>query len=183
MTASFRPTPSMTKPPFHCREIDEADWPTILRIQSEVYYEFDPEPESVMRSKAAYGPLTSCVAVDQNAAIVAYCLAHPYPPNRAAVLGTEDSLPRVPTDNLYVHDLAVQHASAGRGVAQTLFNHVTSTARVKGYRTISLVAVQQAASFWKKLGFTPAAQSTINHSYTGAATFMTKAIDAATVID
>ena len=170
----------MTKPTFYCREIEQADWPTILRIQSEVYYAFTPESEAVMRSKATHGPLTSFVAVDQNAAIVAYCLAHPYPANRAAVLGRDDPLPMTPTDNLYVHDLAVQKASAGRGVAHTLFNHLASTARLKGYRTMSLVAVQQAASFWRKLGFIPAAQSTINDSYTGAATFMTKAIDTAT---
>jgi ribosomal protein S18 acetylase RimI-like enzyme len=170
----------MTKPTFYCREIDEADWPTILRIQSEVYYEFTPESEAVMRSKATYGPLTSFVAVDQNAAIVAYCLAHPYPENRVAILGTEDSLPMTPSDNLYVHDLAVQEASTGRGVAQTLFDHLTTIARFKGYRTMSLVAVQQAASFWRKLGFTPTTHSTINDSYTGAATFMTKSIDKAT---
>lgn len=159
---------------FHCRDIIESDWPAILRIQSEVYYEFAPESEAVMRSKATCGPRTSFVAVDEQHAIVAYCLAHPYPPNQVAVIGTADSSELEPTNNLYLHDLAVEKASAGRGVAQTLFAHLTTIAQSSGYQTISLVAVQQAAGFWTKMGFNPSTHATINDSYTGDATFMTR---------
>ncbi len=173
----------MNKPTFHCREIVEADWPAVLRIQSEVYYEFAPESEVVMRSKSACGPSTSFVAVDQNLAVVAYCLAHPYPLNRIAVLGATDLSALPPTDNIFVHDLAVQKATVGRGVAQALFNHLTSVARSLGYRSMSLVAVQQAASFWTKMGFTPSMQATINESYTADATFMTKIIELHVVDD
>ncbi len=161
---------------FHCRHIIESDWPTILRIQSEVYYEFAPESEAVMRSKAARGPRTSFVAVDKQFAIVAYCLAHPYPPNRVAVLGTTDLCELEPTSNLYLHDLAVEKASAGRGVAMSLFDQLVDIAQSTGYRTMSLVAVQQAAGFWTKLGFTPSTHATINDSYTGEATFMTRSL-------
>ncbi len=158
----------------HCRTIVETDWPAILRIQSEVYYEFTPESEAVMRSKATRGPATSFVALDQDANVIAYCLAHPYPPNRTAVLGIADSLPLTPTENLFIHDLAVQKASARCGVAQALFNHLTSVAQSDGYRTMSLVAVQQAASFWTRMGFTLSTLGSINDSYTGDATFMTR---------
>jgi predicted N-acetyltransferase YhbS len=167
----------MVNHPHHCRTIIEADWPAILRIQSEVYYDFTPEPEAVMRSKAIRGPDTSLVAVDRESNVVAYCLAHPYPADQTAVLGTADPSPLTPIDNLYVHDLGVQKASAGRGVAPGLFNQLTSVARLEGYRTMSLVAVQHAARFWTKLGFTPSARATINDSYTGDATFMTRAIE------
>ncbi len=166
----------MSKHLYHCRTIIEADWPAILRIQSEVYYEFTPESEAVMRSKANCGPAMSFVAVDRESDVVGYCLAHPYPADRAAVLGTSDSLPLTPTDNLYIHDLAVEKASAGLGVAQLCFNQLTSVARRHGYRTMSLVAVQQAASFWTKMGFTPSTLASINDSYTGDATFMTREI-------
>ena len=161
---------------FQCRNIIESDWPTILRIQSEVYYDFAPESEAVMRSKAIRGPGTCIVAVDQQHEIVAYCLAHPYPPDRAAVLGTADAGDLEPSDNLYLHDLAVQKASTGRGVAQALFNHLTTVAQARGYQTMTLVAVQQAADFWKKMGFASSTQATINNSYTGDATFMIKSI-------
>lgn len=167
----------MNKPTFQCREIIEADWPAVLRIQSEVYYEFAPESEVVMRSKGACGPATCLVAVDQSPVVVAYCLAHAYPLNRIAVLGTTDLSTFAPTDNLFVHDLAVQKATVGRGVAQALFNHLTSVARSLGYRSMSLVAVQQAAGFWTKMGFTPSMQATINESYTADATFMTQTIE------
>ena len=159
---------------FHCPDIVESDWPTILRIQGEVYYEFTPESEAVMRSKAVRGARTSFVAIDQQDAIVAYCLAHPYPPNQVAVLGTVDLRELEPTNNLYLHDLAVQKASSGLGVAQTLFDHLTTVAQSTGYQTMSLVAVQQAAGFWTKLGFSPSTHGTINDSYTGDATFMTR---------
>ncbi|GAA4451526.1 GNAT family N-acetyltransferase [Novipirellula rosea] len=164
----------MTKHPHHCRTIIEADWPAILRIQSEVYYEFTPESEAVMRSKAIRGPGTSFVAVDQESEVIAYLLAHPYPPNRTAVLGTAEPSSSISTDNLFVHDLAVQKASAGRGVAQALFSQLTKVACTEGFRSMSLVAVQQAASFWTKMGFIPSKQATINDSYTGDATFMSR---------
>lgn len=161
---------------FHCRGIIESDWSTILRIQREVYYEFTPESEAVMRSKATRGPRTCFVAIDEQFAIVAYCLAHPYPPNQVAVLGTADSIALEPTNNLYLHDLAVQKVSTGRGIAQLLFDHLTAVAKLSGYQTMSLVAVQQAAGFWKKLGFTSSTQATISKSYTGNAIFMTRAV-------
>lgn len=165
-----------THHPPHCRTIIEADWPAILRIQSEVYYEFNPESEAVMRSKAERGRGTCFVALDQNSAVVAYCLAYPYPADRTAALGVVDASPLTPTDNLFVHDLAVQKASAGRGVAQALFGHLATVAGRGGYRTMSLVAVQQAASFWAKMGFIPCTRAALNDSFTGDATFMVRVL-------
>ncbi len=158
---------------FHCRNIHESDWPTILRIQSEVYYAFTPESEVVMRSKATCGPRTSFVAVDQQLAVVAYCLAHPYLPNQVAVLGSADLSDVEPTDNLYLHDLSVRKVSSGCGVAQKMFDHLITIAQSSGYRKMSLVAVQQAAGLWTRMGFTPANNVTINDSYNGEATFLT----------
>ncbi|QDV24981.1 GNAT family N-acetyltransferase [Aureliella helgolandensis] len=164
----------MTEPPYSCRAIIEADWPSILRIQSEVYYDFAPEPESVMRSKALQSPATCFVATGTAAEVIAYCLAHPYPANRTAQLGTADTDPINPTDNLFVHDLAVQKASEGCGVARALFTQLSSAAQADGYRTMTLVAVQGATDFWSKMGFTPSANATIHESYTGNAIFMMK---------
>ncbi|TWU48877.1 Acetyltransferase (GNAT) family protein [Rubripirellula tenax] len=161
---------------FHCREILESDWLAILRIQGEVYYDFTPESESVMRSKTTLGPRTCFVAVDQERSVVAYCLAHPYPAHQIAVLGAAGPAELEPTTNLFLHDLAVQKDFFGRGVAHALFDHLTTVAQANGYQTMSLVAVQQAAGFWMKMGFTPSTRATINKSYTGDATFMTKAI-------
>lgn len=162
--------------PYYCRTIVEADWTAILRIQSEVYYDFSPESEAVMRSKADLSHATCFVAIDHSSTVIAYCLAYPYAADRTAALGTVDASPSTPTDNLFVHDLAVQKASAGRGVAQALFSHLTTIARSEGYRTMSLVAVQQAASFWSKMGFTPSTQAVVNDSYTGHATFMIRTL-------
>ncbi len=166
----------MIDPKFQCRVIFEEDWAAILQIQSEVYYEFAPESETVMRSKVTRGPTTSFVAVDQYSAIIAYCLAHPYQANRTPVLGTLDNSVSMPTDNLFLHDLAVKQTSSGRGVAKSLFNHLLIVAKSEGYRSMSLVAVQQAASFWTKIGFLPSTRVTINNSYTGDATFMTRSL-------
>lgn len=177
---------SKTTAPHHYRTIVEADWPAIMRIQSEVYHEFHPESEAVMRSKASHSLTTSFVAIqvsDDEATdtltgvterVVAYCLAHPYPSNRVAVLGTVYSASAADTDNLYVHDLAVQSVSSGRGIAQTLLQHVTAVGKSSGYRRMSLVAVQDAAAFWVKMGFTPSSDVCVDKSYAAAATFMTR---------
>lgn len=176
----------MTTSPQQYRTIVDADWPAIMRIQSEVYHEFHPETEAVMRSKTSHSLATSFVAIDVDIEgatdtvtggterVVAYCLAHPYPSNRVAVLGTVYSASAVDTENLYLHDLAVQRASAGRGIAQTLLNHVIAVAKSSGYRTMSLVAVQDAAGFWGKMGFTPSSEVCVDESYAIAATFMTR---------
>lgn len=177
----------MTRPQRHYRAIIEADWPAIMRIQAEVYHEFDPESEAVMRSKASHSLTTSFVAIDVANAevtdnmitgcterVVAYCLAHPYPSRRVAVLGTAYSASTADSDNLYLHDLAVERASSGRGIAQTLLHHVTAVAKSSGYRTMSLVAVQDAEGFWLKMGFTPSSNVCVDESYAAAATFMTR---------
>lgn len=176
----------MTASSHRYRAIVDADWAAIMRIQSEVYHEFHPESEAVMRSKASHSLTTSFVAIDvvEDGAtdtfsggaerVVAYCLAHPYPSNRVAVLGTVYSESAADTDNLYLHDLAVQRASSGRGIAQSLLHHVTAVAKSSGYRTISLVAVQNAAGFWVKMGFTPSSDVCVDESYAAAATFMTR---------
>ncbi|TWU09845.1 GNAT family N-acetyltransferase [Allorhodopirellula heiligendammensis] len=158
----------------HCREIIETDWGAIMRIQSEVYYEFAPESEVVMRSKLTQSPATCFVATGSNNLVHAYCLAHPYPPDRVAVLGRVNSERWAPSANLYVHDLAVQQGSTGRGVAQALFHHLTSVALAHGYRTMSLVAVQQAAGFWERMGFLSSTAVTIDESYASGAIFMTR---------
>ncbi|TWU46964.1 GNAT family N-acetyltransferase [Rubripirellula reticaptiva] len=161
---------------FHCREIIEADWPSILCIQSEVYYDFAPESEAVMRSKVDRGRFTSFVAVNRCTAVVGYCLAHPFPRNRTAVLGELDISPVERTTNLFLHDLAVQEASAGCGVARAMFNHLTGIALSMGYQTMSLVAVQKAAGYWTKMGFAGSAEAAINQSYKGTGAFMTKSL-------
>lgn len=178
----------MTTRQYQYRTIIDADWPAIMRIQSEVYHEFPPETEIVMRSKASHSPATSIVAIDVvkggatdtvtsgTESVVAYCLAHPYPRNRVAVLGTVCSESTIDTDNLYLHDLAVQRSSAGCGIAQRLLSHVMTVAKSRGCRTMSLVAVQDAAGFWMKMGFAPSNEVCIDESYAATATFMTRKI-------
>ncbi len=170
----------MNKPSIHYRTIIESEWQSILRIQAEVYYAIVPESESVMRSKANCSPETCSVAADSDERVLGYCLAYPYPLDQIPSLGvqlargTNIPAPATSTANLFLHDLAVDKSSGGRGIAQSLFQQVTVAARTLGYTTMSLVAIQQASGFWSKLGFTPVYNTRVDSSYATDAQFMSR---------
>ncbi len=158
----------------------ESDWHSILRIQAEVYYAIVPESEFVMRSKANCLPETCFVASDSDEQVLGYCLAYPYLPGQTPALGVQLARGKNPhsqatsTANLFLHDLAVDKSAGGRGIAQSLFQHVTVAARSLGFSSMSLVAIQQASGFWSKLGFSPVYNTPMDSSYATDAQFMSR---------
>ncbi len=82
-----------------------------------------------------------------------YDVSHPYAPGMPPAL--DDILARLPDDAhcWYLHDCAVDAAAKGRGVAARLHHVAVDRARERGLRTAALVAVGDAAGFWKRLGY------------------------------
>ena len=68
------------------------------------------------------------------------------------VLAASAALP-APADWLYVHDIAVDPAWAGAGLAGKLLDAVLAAGRRLSLRRAMLVAVQGADGYWARYGF------------------------------
>ena len=83
----------------------------------------------------------------------AYVLSHPWlafdAPPLNSLLG---ELPAGPA-TYYIHDLAVAAEARGTGAAAVIVDALTEHASETGYRTMSLVAVNGSAGFWRRRGF------------------------------
>lgn len=113
------------------------------------------EPINLFAEMLAIYDKAAYVAINESGQVVAYVIAHPSNEGRDdyefgghAVRGDEDCL--------YIHDLCVDPAARGRGLANSLFERMVVHARAQGYKNIIGIAVQGAAPFWQKLGFTMA---------------------------
>ena len=152
------------------RPVTDDDWPAIVHIQSLAYGNFALETEAVLRSKqTASANYCRVLVIDHQ--IRGYCLAHAWPAGQVPSLHTALTVGHT-SDNLFLHDLALDPAITGQGLAQTLFHAIHRQAMTAGFHSISLAAVQQSRSFWVKQGFI-ALHTALPLNYGNDATFMT----------
>ncbi|EIJ42912.1 acetyltransferase [Beggiatoa alba B18LD] len=145
------------------REITIHDWQAILQIQADAYFEIQPESVTVLQSKWKLSQST-CVVVEEQQRILAYCLAHPWSDNSAPPLFHE--LTHIPQQaGLFIHDLAIHSSARGRGIGRLIFNYLHQQANRHHLQFFSLVAIQDATHFWQKLGFQVAPLDKSLHSY------------------
>ena len=111
-----------------------------------------PEDEAVFADRLQIHP-EGCRVMEADGAIAAYILSHPWrafsPPSLNSVLGC---LPEAP-DTYYIHDIALLPQLRGTGAAVEMVEAVAKHAADIGLRTISLVAVNGSAGFWRSRGF------------------------------
>lgn len=144
-------------PPFSVRRLEFADLPAALAIQSEAYPRFLREGEAQFASRLNVSA-SYCLAATRGGSLIAYLLAHGWPgqapPAIGAVLDRNTA-----SDVLFIHDLAVSSVGRGSGVGRALVERAFKLARGDGLGTAELIAVEGAASYWRKLGFADAATS------------------------
>lgn len=134
------------------RAVTEADWPRLAALESEAYADLSlAEGEELLRSRAR-GPAGTCLVLDLDGRLAGYVLALPYPRFRCPDLTRPD-----PADhdcaNLHLHDLVVSAPLRRRGLGTRLVRRLTETAGVRGFATISLVAVAGKEPFWRANGY------------------------------
>ncbi|MBV7314488.1 GNAT family N-acetyltransferase [Shewanella sp. NIFS-20-20] len=146
------------------RPIEERDWPAIMAIQEQCYHAIEPEPLHVMQSKWQVAPQT-CLVVCLDSCVMGYCLAHPWlqghPPALNQVL--TEAMPQ--PDTLYLHDMALSQAIRGQGGAQQMLNQLKLLAQAQQLNSMSLIAIQGAASYWQAAGFIKTTTSKCLGSY------------------
>lgn len=138
---------------FLLKTIQAQDLANIQKIQRAAYPQHFWEDDDVFMAKQQYAP-ESCLLLhttDQQA--VAYVFAHPWPIGQIPALNQPLQLPKTTEQVLYIHDLAVHPQWHGQGLASILLQHLEHYANQHAFNQMALVAVQEAQSFWQRLGF------------------------------
>ena len=134
-----------------------ADMADVLRIQDYCYTEIEPESFDSLQAKILASPST-CLIAESGEGALGYLIAVPiiYPNLPALNSPTFELAAGVNT--LYIHDLAVERAARGKGVAQALVHASIDAAKRSGLSRASLVAIQHSQSFWEQFGFETVAE-------------------------
>lgn len=160
---------------YKIRHVVESDWVGIMVIQNHAYAMIGMETEEVLRSKVACSSRTCFVCVDNQDRVLGYCLSHAYYLDQYPSLN-EVLVNTVTSDNLFIHDLAVNKNAQGQGIANLLFKALKKQATALNFTSISLVAIQGAASFWSKYHFEKLNKIVVSKTYGIDAHFMTKKV-------
>jgi GNAT superfamily N-acetyltransferase len=111
-----------------------------------------PEDATVFAERLRlYAP--GCRVLERSGALAAYVLSHPWldraPPALNALLG---ELPARPT-TYYLHDLALMPEVRRSGAAAQAVTALIEQARTERLPSLTLVAVNGSAGFWRRQGF------------------------------
>lgn len=142
-------------------------WGEILKIQSEAYSELEPESLETLRSKFLVSPDLCFVYRDdgtqvgssqtqnkliESKDILSYLIAHQWHSETPPKL--YQPLPNGSAGNwIFLHDLSVVKAAAGKGIGKKMVSHLLAQARAKFINKILLVSVQKSVGFWEGFGF------------------------------
>lgn len=166
----------MTQASWAWRRMETGDIPSVSAIAQIVHPSF-PEDDAVFAERVALYPEGCRILIGEAGEPQGYILSHPWrgaPPKLNSLLR---ALP-VP-DVYYIHDLSVLPEQRGSGAASQVVHDVLEQARGEGLSLAALVAVNNSAPFWSRLGFTvaddPAMQRTLD-SYGDDARYMVSAL-------
>ena len=129
----------------------------VLRIQDHCYTEIEPESLESLQAKILASPET-CLIVESSEGAVGYLIAVPIIYPHLPTLNAPTFELSADTDTLYIHDLAVDSAGRGKGVAQTLVRASIDAAKRSGLSCACLVAIQNSQKFWEQFGFETVAE-------------------------
>jgi len=127
------------------------DLPGLLAVQLACYGADFIESAEVFARRLA-SPANCSLALEQDGRIVGYLAAYRSALHKVTPLHGDFDTVEAP-DTLYLHDLAVHPAHAGRGLAAALLAPLWQRARAEGLRHSALVAVQGAQGYWERHGY------------------------------
>jgi GNAT superfamily N-acetyltransferase len=116
------------------------------------------EAADVYAERIALAP-EGCVVLARGDEVLGHFLSHPWRRGKVPALNAMlGALPDDP-DCWYVHDVAIAPEARGGGFAASALEIVASAARARGLDRFTLIAVDGADGFWRRLGFAPAREA------------------------
>lgn len=112
------------------------------------------EGRDCFENRLALNPSGCFVLADGEDQPRGYLVAYPWAADAAPALNT--LIEAVPADAavMYLHDLALHPDVRGGGWPRPMVERLADDARAAGWPALALVAVNDAASFWERHGFT-----------------------------
>ena len=133
------------------RALTAADLPGLAQVQRACYGDGLAESTEVFARRLA-SPANCSLVIAQGGRVLAYLAA--YRSLLAKVTPLHGDFDAVPApDTLYLHDMAVLPACAGRGLARALLTRLLPWARAAGLRHTALVSVQGSQGYWTRHGY------------------------------
>lgn len=154
------------------RPMQLADISAVHAVQCEAYPAFYHEPAEALCSHLLSGPQTCLIALAEEQP-GAYVLAYPWCGD-VPLLHQPLQAPQV-CDHLFVHDLAVVPSLRSCGAASALVVALMDAAARLSLSHVRLVSLIDAASFWRKHGFSPIEDAAPPSCY-GAALLMHRSL-------
>lgn len=96
---------------------------------------------------------SGCFVLADTAGVTGYLVAYPWRLDSAPALNALIRGVPAEADTLYLHDLALHPQARGGGWTRPIVERLADQARAEGWPSIALVAVNDAAPFWERLGF------------------------------
>ena len=159
------------------RKADIKDIEDIYNIQIASYPGQYHETQATLAGKLAKKNAICYVAICNNV-IAGYLLSYPEEENYTSNLHEESLKDNNTSQKIfsiwYLHDIAVHPSFNGRNIAKKLYHIALEEAKTLNLKKSKLVAVQNAAAFWTKLGYQEIAKPDANAGYSSEATIMEK---------
>lgn len=129
------------------------DLPQVLALQHRCYQPDFHEPLDAFESKLHAAPDTCWVISAEPANVLAYLVSLPVADENYPLLHAPQCAPALQADELYLHDMAISPALRGQGASHQLLQQAIAQAQGLRLPRLSLIAVQNSASFWMRQGF------------------------------
>lgn len=113
------------------------------------------ESRACFENRLALSPAMSFVLAGTDEAVRGYLFAYPWKGQTAPALNTLIEAIPADADRIYLHDLALDPAVRGGGHTRSIVERLVDQGRADGWAKIALVAVNDATTFWQRMGFDP----------------------------
>jgi ribosomal protein S18 acetylase RimI-like enzyme len=159
-------------PSIDMRALHVDDLPQMLALQASVYPSALLESAQVLASKIGAVPAgwMSLAATDGDT-LCAYALGYPWRSDQQPCWNRPLARQQ-DCDVLYLHDVAVSKAYAGRGIANELVSQLMQQGQQFGLSRAILIAVEGAQGYWSRLGFVALPTGNTDPAFGGDAVLM-----------
>ena len=147
------PIPGSAAPGLVWRPMTPADLDAVADIALAAFPDHF-EGRDCFENRLALHPPGCFVLAAEDGAAMGYLVAYPWRADAAPPLNT--LIAAIPADAavMYLHDLALHPGARGSGLTAPIVERLAAEAGAAGWPALALVAVNDAAPFWERRGFT-----------------------------
>lgn len=135
----------------HWRAMTTLDLPAVEAIAAIVHPAFPEDLAVFAERQRLYSSGTQLL--EMNGEPAGYILSHPWMFGQLPALNSLLGAVPANADTYYLHDLALLNPARGTGAAAMIVGDLLRHARLAGFPSVSLVAVNGSLPFWYKHGF------------------------------